>query len=182
MSLSNLLFGDFEVVYSTDLPLHEAVGRLAALTDQAPPLERRGISTMHGYATTHEVILWRDAPYILAPFHPVFRGRFVHEHGETRLQGRIGANSFIKIWLAMPFVMILVLGTVLLSGGKVHTTSSATDALIAGFIIAAFCVFLRLMIRSGSLLVRPLEQAISLAIAGHGPNNSFKPKPLRGSA
>ena len=65
---------------------------------------------------------------------------------------------------------------VLLSGGKVHTTSSATDALIAGLVFAAFFTFLRLMTRSGSMLVLPLEQAITLAIAGQGPNNSFKPK------
>ena len=182
MSLTNLLFGDFEVVYSTDLPLHEAVGRLAAMTDQTTPLERRGISTMQGYATTHEVVLSQEAPYLLAPFHPVFIGHFVHEHGETQLRGRICANSWIKIWLSAPLVMTLVLGTVLLFGGTVHTTSSATSALGAGLIIAAVFALLRLVVRPGSMLVRPLGQAISLAIAGHGPNNSFKPKPLRGSA
>lgn len=81
MTLSNMLFGEFPVSYATDLPVSEAVGRLSGATDQVRPVERRGLSKLSGYATTHEVVLWRETSNQLTPFQPVFRGRFVLREG-----------------------------------------------------------------------------------------------------
>lgn len=165
-SLSHLLYGDYDVSYATDLPVSEAVGRLVVATDQISQVERRGISTLRGYATTHEVVVWQDAPYFLSTFRPVFRGRFIRRENQTHLQGRVATNWIIKAWVSAPIVIAVVLGAVVFSGGTVHSDSSAAGAVIAGVIVAAVFVFLRLMIRPGSMLAQPLEDAITLAIAG----------------
>jgi hypothetical protein len=182
MSLSNMLFGDFSVSYTTDLPVAEAVGRLSAATDQLRPVERRGLSTLCGYATTHEVVLWRETANQLAPFQPIFRGRFVAHGGATRLEGSIRTGWLIKLWLSAPLFMAALLGAIAASGGTVHVEGSAVGWYLAPVVFGLVYLFLRLMIRPGSMLVFPLEQAILFAIASRGPNNSSKPTPLRGAA
>ena len=179
MSISNFLFGDFECVYSTELPLSDAVGRLASVTDQSTPVERRGISTLQGYVTTHEVVLSRDVAYIFTPFKPIFSGRFVYENGETRLKGRIGAGHVIKLWLSLPPLMAIIFGTLILFGVKVNISGSTTNTLASCLILVSAYALLRLIIRQRSFLVLALEEEILLPIAGHRPNNSFKPNPLR---
>ena len=181
-SLSRLFFGDYDVSYETDLSLSEAIGRLVAATDQVTPLKRRGLNALCGYATTHEVVLWQDTSNFLSAFRPAFKGRFIHEQGQTHLVGRIGAGWLIKAWVSAPVVMTAILGAVHLSGGTVHTDGSAMDFLIAGLVIAAVFVLLRIVIRPGSMLTQPLQDAIAFAIADRGPNSSSEPKPLRGSA
>ena len=182
MSLSNIFFGDFPVSYVTDLSVAEAVGGLSAATDQLRPAEGRGLSTLSGYATTHEVVLSRNTSNQLTPFQPVFRGRFVVREGATSLQGVIRASWFIKLWLTIPVFMAAVLGTVVAFGGTVQVEGPTTGWYFGPAIIGLVYLFLRLMIRPGSMLVYPLEQAIQFAISGRGPNNSSKPTPLRGAA
>ncbi|KRA45246.1 hypothetical protein [Pseudoxanthomonas sp. Root630] len=166
MSISTLLFGDFDVVYSTDLPLHEAVGRLAATTDQVGPVARRGIPTLHGHATVHDVALWRDAPYLLSMFSPAFVGRFVQEEGRTRLRGRFKADFVLKLWLTLPVGGSLFLGALSLFGVNVHWKGTLSGEVVFGLSLVAFFIILHRMNRPGSILVEPLEQAILSAIAG----------------
>lgn len=166
MPISRLLFGDFEVAYSTDLPLHEAVGRLAATTDQVGPVARRGISTLHGYATVHDVALWRDAPYLLTVFSPAFVGRFVQEEGQTRLRGKFKADFILKLWLTLPVAASLFMAGLASSGVNVHWRGTPSSAVFVGLILAAMFFILRRLNRPGSSLVEPLEQAILLAMAG----------------
>lgn len=166
MPISRLLFGDFEVAYSTDLPLHEAVGRLAATTDQVGYVVRRGTRTLHGHATVHDVALWRDAPYFISMFSPAFVGRFVQEEGQTRLRGWFKADFVLKLWLTLPVAASLFLATLSFSGVNVHWKGTFSGAVFAGLTLAAVFFILRRMNRPGSRLVEPLEQAILLAISG----------------
>jgi len=166
MPISRLLFGDFEVAYSTDLPLHEAVGRLAATTDQIWPVARRGIRTLNGHATVHDVALWRDAPYLLTVFNPAFVGRFVQEEGQTRLRGKFKADFVLKLWLTLPVAASLFMAALSFSGVHVHWKGTPLSAVFAGLTLAAVFFILRRMNRPGSILVEPLEQAILLAISG----------------
>ena len=182
MMISNILFGDFESSYSTDLPIQEAVGRLASMTAQSTPWDRRSISTLQGYVTTHEVVISRDTAYIFKPFKPIFSGRFVHENGETQLKGRIGAGYIIKLWLSLPTILALLFGTLIFLGVNVNISGPPTHTFSACLIFVSVYALLRAIIRPRSFLVLPLEQEIMLLISGHRPNNSFKPTPLRGAA
>ena len=171
MSLSRYLFGDFPTTFRTPLPVSAAVGKLAATSDLST--FRSSNPQLRGYATANEVVLWEGGDFFINPFRPYFYGSFSQEQGITVLSGVVRADWRTKVWCAVagaasPFAMAF--------GDGLARALTVTAIAVAAFLL------LHLSIRPGSKLVRSLATQIETAITGEGANNSFKPKPLRGSA
>jgi hypothetical protein len=183
MFLSNYLFGDFSVEYRSSLSVSEAVGRLAAIADASIVPIPGNDAPLHGYATRNEILLYQGNTLFINPFRPRFTGAFEERDGLALLKGRFVAMPWLKIWLSAGILMLLAaLFSAMLLPQHVHISGSPGEFLLVFGIFGAFLFALRLAMLPASPLVRSLESAILSAISGERPNNSFKPKPLRGSA
>lgn len=160
MLLKHYLFGDFAATFHTLLSIPNAAGKLARISDQS--FSRQAKPLLHGYATTHEVVLWEDNEFFVNPFRPHFRGTFSQEHGVTVLSGVFRAHWFTKIWctvMAIGGLSALYLGLT----GQLTQDPLQTLAVVA--IAATSFLQLRLSIRPGSRMLRSLSEKIEAAIS-----------------
>lgn len=170
MSLSRYLFGDFQVVFRTPLPISAAVGRLVATSDQST--YHADAPQLRGYATTNEVVLWQGSDFIINPFRPFFRGSFSQDQGTTTLSGTISADWRVKLWCAVAAV-----------GGLLAPIFGASDGLarplgVLAVAVAAF-LMLHLSIRPTSKSATSLTTKIETALTGEGANNSCMDSPCK---
>ncbi|MFC5571601.1 hypothetical protein ACFPN1_16220 [Lysobacter yangpyeongensis] len=181
--MTHYLFGDFSVEYRSSLSVSEAVGRLTAIADESILPAPGRDALLHGYVTRHEVFLHQGNTLFINPFRPRFMGAFVEEDGVALLRGRIVAMRLFKVWLSAGILMLsaIIFSAVFLPR-HVHIDGSPGEFLLVLGILGAFLLALRIAMLPASPLVRSLEGVILSAISGERPNNSFKPKPLRGSA
>jgi hypothetical protein len=183
MSISHYLFGDFSVEYRSTLSVSEAAGRLAAIADRSVLQLQGGTALLHGYVTKHEVLLYQGNTLFINPFRPRFTGAFGEKDGVAVLRGRFVAMRFLKIWISAGILLsFATLISAVFFPHYVHVEGSPGEFLFSLGIVGAFLLVLRLAMHPASPLIRSLESAILSAISGERPNNSFKPKPLRGSA
>lgn len=170
MSLSRYLFGDFQVVVHTSLPVSAAVGRLAAASDQST--FHAGGPPLRGYATVHEVALWQGSDFIINPFRPFFHGSFSQHQGTTTLSGTVSADWRVKLWCAITVVGLLLASIV----GARDDLARSVGAL---GVAAIPLLMLHLSIRPTSRSTKSLMHRIETVLAGEGTDNSSRPTPLR---
>jgi hypothetical protein len=173
MSFARYLFGDFQVVLHIPLPISAAVERLAANSDQSTFHGHK--PQLRGYTTVDEVVLREGGDFIFNPFRPHFHGSFSQDQGVTVLSGTIRADWRVKFWcFGVVIASLAALGFVS-PDGVARPLGSLTIGAVGFFL-------LHLSIRPKSKLARSLIGKIEATVGGPGPNNSFKPNPLRGSA
>lgn len=173
MSLARYLFGDFQVVFRTLLPVSVATGKLVSRSDQSTFHTDK--AQLRGYTTINEAVLWEGGNFIFNPFRPYFHGSFTQEQGLAVLSGTIRAHWIIKLWCTCATI-----------AGLLDLAFSSSDGFarpLGTLAVGAASLFLlHLTIRPASKSVKSLQTKIEATIGGAEANNSFKPTPFIGAA
>jgi len=177
--LLNILYGNTPAAFESSFGLEESVRRLQAAAKRSPTSQQAV-----GRVREDKVVLQRSIPFVSNSFKPFFIGRFKHTRSGVRLQGRFTMNWFVKAFVTFWFGFCAF--WIAMATYAVVTSDSSEQWWLPLAGVAIFAAGLG-VVKVGTFFARSdiawltavIEAALSTEVR---PNNSFKPKPLRGSA
>ena len=183
MRISEMLFGDAPAVFRSDLPIEESVQRLSAGV-----ADLRGLSILRvhegqrvfGRVSSDRVRLAWVTPFNRNIFHPWFVGHFEPVDAGSLLVGKFTVGAIAKAWACL-FVAMGALGVVVAIGHASVQPLWLSLPVSVGISVAGF-VALRISQRLTRRIRKNLTDFVTFSLSSEKANDSFKPRPLRGSA